>query len=102
MGHVAHVLGLNESGRTPFTDRYYRDMTLAALIPNAAGEASYGELAGDPLVWWEPIEFRHEVERWLPVAAGNSTCVDHLVRFLGAPSPEDQARTGSTCHSSSP
>jgi hypothetical protein len=54
---VAHVLALNESGHSPFNDRYFGDMTLAALMPNAAGEVSYlyPESDGNPIVWWEPL-----------------------------------------------
>lgn len=71
-------------------------MTLAALLPNTAGEVSYlyRELDGDSIVWWEPLEWREVVERWLPIAAGNSTCVDHLISFLSALSLDDQVRHG--------
>ncbi len=93
---VTHVLELNASGHTPFNDRYVGDMTLAALLPNTAGEASYlyRELDGDSIVWWEPLEWREVVERWLPIAAGNPTCVDHLISFLSALPLDDQVRHG--------
>jgi hypothetical protein len=93
---VAHVLMLNESGHTPFNDRYDGDVALAALIPNAAHEVSYlyRELDGDPLVWWAPLAWQDIVERWLPVAAGSATCVDNLIGFLGALPGDDQVRTG--------
>lgn len=93
---VTRVLELNESGHAPFKDRHFGDMTLAALLPNAAGEVSYlyRELEGDPIVWWEPREWQEVVERWLPIAAGNPTCVDHLISFLSALSRDEQVRTG--------
>lgn len=93
---VTHVLELNASGHTPFNDRYFGDMTLAALLPNTAGEVSYlhRELDGDSIVWWEPLEWREVVERWLPIAAGNPTCVDQLISFLSALPPDDQVRHG--------
>jgi hypothetical protein len=93
---VVHVLRLNESGHTSFEDRYFRDMTLAALIPNAAGETSYlyRELNADPIIWWDPLAWRDEVERWLTVAAGNATCVDQLISFLSAQPLGDQVRLG--------
>ena len=69
-GIVARVLELNASGHTLVDDGYFGGMTLAALLPNAAGEVSYlyQELDGDPIVWWEPLTWRDAVERWLPVA----------------------------------
>jgi hypothetical protein len=93
---VARVLELNASGHTPFNDRYFGDMTLAALLPNAADEVSYlyRELDGDPIVWWDPLAWREVVERWLPVAAGNPSCVDHLISFLSALPRDEQVRLG--------
>ncbi len=93
---VARVLELNESGHAPFNDRYFGDRTLAALLPNAAGEFSYlyRELDSDPIVWWEPLAWREVVERWLPVAVGNPTCVSHLINFLCALPVDDQVRHG--------
>ena len=34
------------------------------------------------------------LERWLPVAVGNPSCVDHLISFLGALPPDQQVRLG--------
>ena len=93
---VTHVLELNASGHTPFNARYFGDMTLAALLPNTAGEVSYlhRELDGDSIVRWEPLEWREVVERWSPSAAGNPTCVDQLISFLSALPLDDQVRHG--------
>ena len=65
-------------------------------MPNAAGEVAflYRELAGDPVVWWQPLSWQDTVEQWLPLAQGDPTCVDHLIGFLRPLPPEDQARTG--------
>ncbi|MHB8464451.1 MAG: hypothetical protein ACYDD7_06385 [Acidimicrobiales bacterium] len=93
---VSHVLDLQGSGRTPFGGRHYGDYALAALMPNAAGDIAYlyREVDGDPIVWWEPLESQATVEKWLPLARGNPTCVDHLISFLAALGPEHQARIG--------
>jgi hypothetical protein len=93
---VAHVIGLPETGHTPFRDRYYDDYALASLIPNTAGEVSYlySELEKDPIVWWRPLSWQSTVEQWLPMAQGNPTCVDQLVSFLRPLASEDQARVG--------
>ena len=94
-GIVARVIELNAQGRTTLDDRF-GDMTLAALLPNAAGEVSslYPELDGDPIVWWEPLAWRQVVERWLPIAAGSATCVDQFIGFLRVLPLDDQVRTG--------
>jgi hypothetical protein len=91
---VSHIIGLHESGHTPFRGRHYGDYALAALMPNVSGEVSYlyREIQKVPIVWWEPLAWRSTVERWLPAAQGNPTCVDHLISFVVALTPEDQAR----------
>lgn len=93
---IAHVIGLQESGHTPFGGRHHDDYALAALIPNPAGEAAYlhQEVENEPIGWWEPMSWRSAVERWLPFAQGNPRCVDHLISFLGSLAPEGQARVG--------
>ena len=93
---VAQVISLHEKGHTPFRDQYHGDYALAALMPRAAGEVTYlyRELAGTPIVWWQPLSWQTTVERWLPLAQGDPTCVDHLIGFLRPLLPEDQARAG--------
>jgi hypothetical protein len=93
---VAQVIGLNESGHTPFEGRHYGDYALATLLPNAAGEVSYlyRELDGDPIAWWRPLEWQSTVETWLPLAEGSPTCLDHLIGFLRPVALEDQVRFG--------
>ena len=93
---VRHVLDLNESGHAPFQNHFYGDMTLAALVPNAASEVSYlyREVRDNPIAWWEPLALRPDVEAWLEIAAGRAKCVDHLIIFLVVLAPEDQACTG--------
>ncbi len=93
---IERVLELNASGHALVDHGYFGGMTLAALLPNAAGEVSYlyRELDGDPIVWWEPFAWRDAVERWLPVAVANPSCVDHLISFLGALPPDQQVRLG--------
>jgi hypothetical protein len=95
-GIVARVLQLNAAGHTLVDDGYFGGMTLAALLPNAAGEVSYlyPELDGDPIVWWEPLAWRDAVEGWLPVAVGNPSCVDHLISFLSPLARDQQVRSG--------
>ena len=93
---IGHVIGLQESGHTPFGDRHHDDYALAALIPNPAGKGTYlyQEVETEPIVWWEPLAWQSTIQRWLPFAQGNPRCVDHLISFLGSVAPEDQARAG--------
>lgn len=93
---ITYVLGLNESGHTPFDENHDGDMALAALMPNAAHQISYfyREVEDKPIVWWEPLAWQSGIEAWLSVAAGKATCVDQLIGFLGAIALEDQVRTG--------
>ncbi|MCP5066214.1 MAG: hypothetical protein GY946_06560 [bacterium] len=93
---ILHVLSLHESGHTPFDARDHGELSLASLIPNAALEGTYlySELHVDPVVWWDPRAWKSAIEQWLPVAAGHSACVDHLVSFLRPLAPADQVRLG--------
>ena len=93
---IERVLELNASGHALVDDGYFGGMTLAALLPNAAGEVSYlyRELDGDPIVRWEPFPWRDPVEGWLPVPVGNPSCVDHLISFLSALPADQQVRLG--------
>ena len=93
---IRRVLALHNSGHTPFEDGFIGSMTRAALIPSAThmSEYRYREVQEEPIAWWDPLAMRAEVEAWLAVAEGNADCVDQLIAFLGALSPEEQVRTG--------
>ena len=92
---VRYVLDLHRSGRTPFGDSYYDRTSLAALIPNPAGASYiYREIGGDPIVWWDLLELRAQVEEWLVLAVGNAMCVDRLVGFVRPFDLDDQVRVG--------
>ena len=93
---VRHVLELNRTGHTPLRDAYFGDMTVAALIPNAAGELHYfyHEVDGSPIAWWEALELASEIEAWLIPAAGNVTCVNQLLSLLSILGSGDQVRFG--------
>ena len=93
---VRRVLALNDSGHSPFQDRHYGDVALAALMPNLVGETAYlyREFYDEPIAWWEPLAMQPEVEAWLTPAAGRASCVDHLIGFLRVLAHEDQVRTG--------
>ncbi len=93
---VTYVIGLHETGHTPFQGRHYDDYALASLVPNTAGEVTYlyRELEKAPITWWQPLSWQSTIEQWLPLGLGNPRCVDQLISFLGALAPEDQARVG--------
>jgi hypothetical protein len=95
---ISHILDLHDSGLKPFGGwDHYGDTALATLVPNPAGEVSYlyRELDGEPIVWWNPSAWAAVVDRWLPHARGNATCVDQLIAFLKSSlGPDDQIRLG--------
>ena len=93
---IRHVFNLNNSGHEPFQVRHYGEMALAALIPNAASEASYlyREIHAHPIPWWEPLARQLRLEEWLATATGSAMCTDQLISFLSVLTPEDQARIG--------
>ena len=95
-GIVRRVLELNNSGHTPFQDRYFGEMALAALVPNTTPSTGFlsREVQDTPVMWWEPLQMQSEIEAWLVPAAGIPDCVDQLIRFLRALTIEDQARIG--------
>ena len=93
---VRHVLALPIRGNMKLRREFYEETALAALIPNPAYDIGYfyRELEGQPIVWWEPMALRTEVEAWLAPAAGNARCVDQLIGFLKVLATEDQTRVG--------
>ena len=95
-GIVRHVLDLQSCGRVQFPKDFQGEIALAALIPNATNESKYlyREIQEKPVVWWEPLALRSEIELWLTKAAGSAQCVDQLIGFLKVLPPEDQVRMG--------
>lgn len=95
---VDRILNAAKAGHTPF-DRasHGRDYTLAALLPNPAGETTYlhSEFQNTPIVWWTPIDWASLIERWLDLADGKAACIDRLIVFLeSASSTVEQVRLG--------
>ena len=64
--------------------------------PAAVGELPYlyREVADRAIIWWDPAEWASEVEAWLALSSGKGTCVDQLVRSLGAMPPDQQLSIG--------
>ncbi len=93
---IEHVLDLLDAGHTPFSRRHWGDYTLASLLPNHAGEVAYlyPETREAPIRWWGVLLWTGQIQRWLSLARGNPTCVDHLIGAV-RPLPEgEQATTG--------
>ncbi len=93
---IDQVLDLVEAGRRACGHRHFGSGALAALIPNLAYEPAYlrRELEGEPIDWPNVLAWRRQVDRWLPSAAGNASCVDSLVRRLDSLEEADQAAVG--------
>ena len=93
---VSHIIGLEQSGHTPFRSRYHDDYARAALMPNPAAEVAYlyREVETEPIIWWDPLSWELTVEEWLATAQGSSTCIDQLISFMAGLPIQDQARVG--------
>jgi hypothetical protein len=99
---IAQVLALHDAGHTPFSDTYFGEGALAALVPAPAydGAFLYREIESEPVRWADPLGWREAIESWLPLAGGKSQCVDTLIMLLRTLPTSDQATTGLTWVSS--
>lgn len=98
---ICYVLALEDSGYTPFQDSSEGDRTLAVLMPDSVPESVpheirylYGEIQGEPILWWDPCSMQREVEEWLIRAVGSADCVDQLIGFIGVLSIQKQVQIG--------
>jgi hypothetical protein len=88
---ITQVLALNRSGHHPFADGYFGLAALAALVPSPTYENAfmYWEASQPPIRWTDPLAWEAEIDAWIPVAAGESQCVDAMISLLrGLPEPE--------------
>ena len=93
---VAQVLELNRSGHKPFVDGYFGRAALAALVPGPTHEMSflYREVATEPISWTDLLAWEEQIDAWIPVAAGESECVDSMLSAARSLSEEDQVMFG--------
>lgn len=93
---ITRVLELNRAGHDPFSDGYFGQAALAALIPTPTYDGSflYREVEAAPLAWPDPLAWRPAVDAWLVVAAGRPRCLDSLVGLVQTLSPAEQATIG--------
>ena len=93
---MTQVLKLNRSGHRPFGDDYFGRAALAALVPSPTYESSflYWEKGETPIGWTDPLAWEAEIDAWLPVAAGESQCVDAMISLVRRLPEEDQVTFG--------
>ncbi|WP_328509629.1 hypothetical protein OG981_19295 [Streptomyces mirabilis] len=91
-----YVLDLFDAGHVPDGSDYRGAQALAALVPTTAYDAGYlnRELHGPPQAWTSLLEWRPQIQRWLPYAMGTSECVDNLLSALQNLPTADQVRAG--------
>ena len=91
-----HVLDHIETGHLLDSQSRHGPQTLTALLPAAAYDAGYlrREIDEQPHPWTTPLEWKPEIERWLPHAAGQANCVDALIRALTGTLEAEQAASG--------
>lgn len=80
-----HVVELAEA-RSELQHVRFGESPLAAVIPMPSYETGYlhREYEGDPIRWADPAALAPQIERWIPVAAGQPETVDALAHLLSA------------------
>ncbi len=93
---LERVVELVASGACPSDDRHYGQAPLAAVIPAPSYESGYlhREYEGEPILWGDPVALAPQIERWLPLAAGQRAPLDALVHLLDRVPIERQADVG--------
>ena len=93
---ILRVMNMPNAGHSPLQGRNYDEIPISVLLPNAAPQYAYlyREIQGMPIVWWEPLSLKVEVDMWIESAAGKARCADQLIGFLRPLSAEGQARVG--------
>ena len=93
---IRQVVNMPNAGHSPLQGRNHEETPISVLLPNAAPQYAhlYREIQEMPIVWWEPLSLKAEVDMWLGSAAGKARCADQLIGFLRPLSAEDQARVG--------
>ena len=93
---IRRVMNMPNAGHSPLQGRNYDETPISVLLPNAAPQYAYlyREIQGMPIVWWEPLSLKAEVDMWIGSATGKARCADQLIGFLKPLSAEDQASVG--------
>lgn len=91
-----HVIQLVDSGTCPSDDHHYGEAPLAAAIPIPSYDPGYlhREYEGAPILWADPVALAPQIERWLPLAAGQREPLDALAHLLHQLPAEQQATIG--------
>ena len=93
---VGQVVDMPNAGHSPLQGRNYEETPISVLFPNAAPQNAYlyREIKGTPIVWWEPLSMKAEVDMWIGSAVGKARCADQIIGFLRPLSAEEQASVG--------
>ena len=90
---VGQVVDMPNAGHSPLQGRNYEETPLSVIFPNAAPENAYlyREIKGTPIVWWEPLSMKAEVDMWIEICSWESKVCRPNNRFSQASFPR---RTG--------
>lgn len=94
---MTHVLDQVDAHQTIYNVRETStDYALSHLVPNVDGtpDARNSELGRDTINWVRVEEVTPLIPRWLRIAAGRSTCLLELIRFLRQLPAEQQLSDG--------
>jgi hypothetical protein len=81
---ITQVLDLHAAGHNPFSDDYFGQAALAALIPTRTSDIEflYREVEQSPIEWRDARAWQSEIEAWLRIAVAKSQCVDSLIALI--------------------
>jgi hypothetical protein len=84
--------------KPPSRHQRWRRQAIAAFMPNPSYDYDYlcRELDSDPIVWTDVETWQPQVERWLPMAAGQRESLDSLVHLLHSVPDDQQGQLGLT------
>lgn len=93
---IEQVLGLARNSDQMFTDNYFGEASLAALVPMSPldGTLMYREVDTEPVPWADPVAWHAALDDWLVVAAGHPRCVDALIGLIRTLPAADQLKLG--------
>lgn len=81
---LVHALTYASDEPSVYEEQTWGPWAAAALLPNPPewSQGMYSELDGEAIDWVQATELAELIGQWLPVAQGQSKCVDALIRIL--------------------
>ena len=83
---IRRVMNMPNAGHSPLKGRNYDETPVSVLLPNAVPQYAhlYREIQEMPVVWWEPLSLKTEVDAWIGSAVGKARVCRPTHRFSQA------------------